>query len=114
MTDLNGPRKDFPEGKWVEASPENVLGFGAVTFFFAREIYQKYKIPVGIINASVGGTPIEAWISESGLKDFSNLQATINQNKDTAYIAAKLEENRKNTIRRPNNDKGTLESPQMV
>ena len=43
-------------------------------------------MPIGLINASVGGTPIEAWTSEEGLKDFSAIQTTIQKNKDTAYV----------------------------
>jgi sialate O-acetylesterase len=34
-------------------------------------------VPIGLINASVGGTPIEAWTSEEGLKEFPVLQTTI-------------------------------------
>ena len=47
--------------------------FSAVAYFFARDIYEKYHVPIGLINASVGGTPIEAWTSEEGLKDFPAL-----------------------------------------
>ena len=43
-------------------------------------------MPIGLINASVGGTPIEAWTSEEGLRDFPTLMSTIRKNKDTAYI----------------------------
>jgi sialate O-acetylesterase len=43
---------------------EEVRPFSAVAYFFAKQLHQKYQIPIGIINASVGGTPIEAWISE--------------------------------------------------
>ena len=49
-------------------------------------MYEKYHIPIGIINASVGGTPLEAWTSEEGLKDFPAIISTIEKNKDTAYI----------------------------
>jgi sialate O-acetylesterase len=78
--------KDLPPGKWVPASPENVLGFGAATFFFARSIYKEFKVPVGIINSSVGGTPIEAWISEEGFKKFPDISNMIEQLKDTSYV----------------------------
>jgi sialate O-acetylesterase len=85
-SDATSIHKDLPPGKWVSASPENVLGFGAVTFFFARSIYREYKIPIGIINSSVGGTPIEAWTSEEGLKDFPQMVSRIGKLKDTAYL----------------------------
>jgi len=86
MTDLQGPREDFPTGFWKCANPANVLDFSAVAYFFATKLYEKYHVPIGLINASVGGTPIEAWTSEEGLKDFPALQTTIQKNKDTAYI----------------------------
>jgi sialate O-acetylesterase len=78
--------KDLPGGKWISASPGNVLTFGAATFFFARSLYQEYKVPIGIINSSVGGTPIEAWISEEGFKAFPQLITRIEKLKDTAYL----------------------------
>lgn len=85
-TDLNGPGNDIKAGAWKSANPKDINDFSAVAYFFARDIYTKHKVPVGIINASVGGTPIEAWTSESGLKDFSTVLSVINKNKDTAYV----------------------------
>jgi sialate O-acetylesterase len=86
VSDVISVHKDLPQGKWISASSENVLGFGAVTFFFARSIYNEYKIPIGIINSSVGGTPIEAWISEEGLKEFPNALLRIEKLRDTSYL----------------------------
>ena len=62
------------------------LQFSAVAYFFAKDLYEKYHVPIGLINASVGGTPIEAWTSEEGLKEFPSISNTIQKNKDTAYI----------------------------
>jgi sialate O-acetylesterase len=86
LTDLQGPKDDLPTGFWKSANPEDVRQFSAVAYFFAKDIHEKYKVPIGLINASVGGTPIEAWTSEEGLKDFPNLVQTIQKNKDTAYV----------------------------
>jgi sialate O-acetylesterase len=91
MTDLQGTHDDLPTGYpiaigWKWANPEDVRQFSAVAYFFARMIYEKYHVPIGLINASVGGTPVEAWTSEEGLKEFPALQTTIQKNKDTAYI----------------------------
>ena len=86
LTNLNGPQEDLPTGFWKPAIKDDVRPFSAVAYFFARKIYEKYHVPIGLINASVGGTPIEAWTSEEGLKDFSSLINTIQKNKDTAYI----------------------------
>jgi sialate O-acetylesterase len=96
-SDVTSIHKDLPAGKWISASPENVQGFGAATFFFARSIYKEYKVPIGIINSSVGGTPIEAWTSEEGLKEFPQLKSRIEKLKDTAYLNPIL----RSTRRRP-------------
>jgi sialate O-acetylesterase len=85
-TNLQEPEMDLQSGSWEAAIGENVRPFSAVAYFFARKLYEKYRIPIGLINASVGGTPIEAWTSEEGLKDFGEIVKTIQQNKDTAYV----------------------------
>ena len=85
-TNLTGPEKDLSRGSWKWANPVNVKDFSAVAYFFARDIYRKHKVPVGIINSSVGGTPIEAWTSEEGLRDFAQVSSVINRNKDIAYV----------------------------
>ena len=86
LTNLQGPKGDLTAGLWKSANPEDVLEFSAVAYFFAKDLYKKYHIPIGIINSSVGGTPIEAWTSEEGFKDFPAIIKTIDKNKDTAYI----------------------------
>jgi sialate O-acetylesterase len=86
LTNLQGPQNNLPTGYWKAAAGEDVRPFSAVAYFFAKKLFEKYKVPIGIINASVGGTPIEAWTSEEGLKDFSLMISTIQKNKDTAYI----------------------------
>jgi sialate O-acetylesterase len=86
VSDVSSVHKELPAGKWISSSPENVLGFGAVTFFFARSIYNEYKVPIGIINSSVGGTPIEAWTSEEGLRGFPQMITRIEKLKDTTYL----------------------------
>ena len=85
-TSLRGPQRELPTGQWKAAVGEAVRPFSAVAYFFAKKIHQKYNVPVGIINASVGGTPIEAWIGEDGLTAFPALKATVEKNKDTSYV----------------------------
>jgi sialate O-acetylesterase len=85
-SDVTKVHDDLPPGKWMAASPENILGFGAVSYFFAKSIYTEYKVPIGIINASVGGTPIEAWISEGGLKEIPQYAGRVEKFRDTAFM----------------------------
>lgn len=86
LTNLQSAQNDFPNGQWKSAVGEDVRPFSAVAYFFAKKIHEKYQVPVGIINASVGGTPIEAWISENGFKDFAMQKTIIEKNKDTSYV----------------------------
>jgi sialate O-acetylesterase len=83
---IDGPQNDVLPSSWKWANPENIRSFTAVGYFFAKELYEKYHVPVGIINSSVGGTPIEAWTSEEGFKAFPEILNTIKKNKDTAYL----------------------------
>lgn len=51
------------EGAWVLCSPETVETFSATAYFFGRELHQKLNVPVGLIVAAVGATPVEGWTS---------------------------------------------------
>ena len=50
-------------GEWVLCSPQTLPTASAILYFFGRELHQKLGAAVGLINSSVGGTPIEAWIA---------------------------------------------------
>ena len=64
--------KETVSGNWKRACPANIGKFSAVAYYMAKNLYDKYKVPIGIIHSSWGGTPAEAWTSETGLKDFNN------------------------------------------
>lgn len=84
--DLLSPQKNSSAASWQPAVGEAVRPFSAVAYFFARKLYDQYKVPIGLINASVGGTPIEAWIGEGGLRLFPEIEKVIVINKDSAYV----------------------------
>lgn len=82
LTNLMGPVQDLPAGSWKAAVPQDIGAFSAVAYFFAKSLFDRYHVPIGIINASVGGTPIEAWIGASGFKSFPTILKTIATNKE--------------------------------
>lgn len=55
------------EGAWRAATAENVAQFSAVAYLFARELHLALDVPVGIVNSTWGGTPVEAWMSPATL-----------------------------------------------
>jgi sialate O-acetylesterase len=75
------------KGHWELCSPATVGASSAVMYFFGRELHQKLKVPVGLINSSVGGTPIESWIAPEAQKASKELAAFFSEaEKDNAAI----------------------------
>lgn len=77
---------DFDSGSWISCSPKNVLDFSAVAYFFAKDIYAKEGIPIGLINTALGGSPVESWMSEKALKSFPEAYKEAEKYKNDALI----------------------------
>lgn len=54
--------------RWQAASPASVADFSAVCYFMARDLRASQKVPIGLIDASWGGTAIDAWRSEAAIE----------------------------------------------
>lgn len=90
------PKEDLKSGKWAVCNKENVGGFTAVGYFFAKKLYAELKIPIGIINASWGGTCSETWTSREAFEnsnEFKEMIARIPQMDMDTFL-----ETRKKTI----------------
>jgi len=103
--------EDLPPGEWKPAVGDNILGFGGTTYFFAKMLYQKYKVPIGIINSSVGGVPIEAWMSAEAFKELPEYSDKIKNFRDTVYMSDMLKKQKANStppinLIQPEADKG--------
>jgi len=61
---------DDVTGDWKLCTPENVYGFSATAYYFGLMLHKVLNVPVGLIHSSWGGSRIEPWMSESGLKNF--------------------------------------------
>ncbi|HEX8531486.1 MAG TPA: sialate O-acetylesterase, partial [Cytophagales bacterium] len=64
------PQAEMDSDGWKICSPETAGRFSAVGYFFARDLHQRYKVPVGLITSEWGGTPAEAWTSGQALRAF--------------------------------------------
>ena len=95
-SNFNGRQKDCKFGKWQSADPKSVRSFTAAGYFFAKKIYELYKIPIGLINASLGGSSAEAWISEEAIKSFPKYYENAIRFKDPNLIEkiSKLDDER--------------------
>jgi hypothetical protein len=56
-----------PHGKWVVVTPETASSMPGQGYYFAKQIHQQLKAPVGIIEASLGGSTIFAWMADAAL-----------------------------------------------
>jgi sialate O-acetylesterase len=92
------PQKDLPSGEWQIAGPKTTGDFSAVSYFFARKLYQQLHVPIGIINSSWGGTIAETWISKVALEN-NPVFTSIFKNASFAEIEAKNEKQYQDIIK---------------
>lgn len=57
------PQDDCP-GKWTACDSNELKYFSAVGYFFGKKLHQDLNVPIGLIEASWGGTPAEVWTPE--------------------------------------------------
>ena len=68
--EFSGPRQSIAGGCWVAAAEKTLGEFSAAAWFFARKIFENNDVPIGLVNATWGGTPVEAWMSREALAAF--------------------------------------------
>ena len=79
---------------WKPVNKQNAWLFSAVGYFLGKRMFEKNKVPQGVIVNSWGGTPIEAWISKDSLeRDYPMLvkRAAFFQNDN--YVRAQMQAN---------------------
>lgn len=69
--------QDDVAGAWQVCSPETVGGFSATAYFFGRELHKELNVPVGLINSSWGGTPVQAWTSVDRQQEQAELKPML-------------------------------------
>jgi sialate O-acetylesterase len=57
------PRSDVEAKTWALCTPESVADSSAIAYYFARDLYQKMNIPIGLVESFWGGTAAESWTS---------------------------------------------------
>ena len=70
------PQSDV-KATWRAASPETAGDFSAVGYFFAAKLRSELNVPIGIVHASLGGTPIEAWSRRESLNYVGQIKAAL-------------------------------------
>jgi len=84
--DFNSQKEDISGGSWIEVSPKTIKDFSGVAYFFAAKVFESEKIPIGLINSALGGSPAQSWISEEGLKKFPEYLDIVYQYRNEKYV----------------------------
>lgn len=71
------PLTDVSDGSWQICSPATAGDFSAVAYFFGRELYNKLKVPIGLLNTSWGGTIVETWTSRKAFENSDEFKSMI-------------------------------------
>ena len=79
---LSAEPQDVVGGQWQACSPETIGDFSAVGYYFGREVHQSIDLPVGLINASWGGTIIETWTRHEEISRLPGMTERIAEAQD--------------------------------
>ncbi len=73
-------RREFYMGSWVESDSNTVKQMSAVGYYFGRKILETEQVPIGLINMSIGGAPIETFIGRDCLEEDTLFSSKVKGN----------------------------------
>jgi sialate O-acetylesterase len=85
----NYPQENV-DGHWVVCTPNEMLNFSAIGYFFGKNLVSKLSSPVGLINANWGGTPAETWTPEYVIAEDLNLSAAAKKQDSTPWWSPRV------------------------
>ena len=91
---FDGEKTSVQKPEWKCANPANLLEMSGTAYFFAKKLQKELGVPVGIINASQGGSPVFAWMNGDSLKELGrdDYIARIEKWNTKGAVKAKQEE----------------------
>jgi sialate O-acetylesterase len=72
------PQADIKPSEWKTCNAGSLKEFPAVAYFFAKQIVRDIHVPVAIVHASWGGSPLETFLGKEGFSEFPAIKAKIN------------------------------------
>ena len=75
------PNDDVRVLPWQDITPENCAEVSGICYFMARELQERYHVPIGIVNSAVGGTRVEAWMPYDVLSDYEGYKSELQKEK---------------------------------
>jgi len=65
--------------EWQRSDRNTLAEFSATAYFFGRELRDRLGVPVGLVNSTWGGTPIEAWMHEAHFQPRGGFASVISE-----------------------------------
>ncbi len=91
--DFHKPEEEHLGGSWREAQVDTIRDFSATAYFFGKFLYENSNVPIGLINASYGGSRIQSWLSREMLVDFNNDLDLVDTYSDDSYVKRQQDKN---------------------
>ncbi len=76
---------------WQQASPESIIDFSAIAYFFGQQLQETLDCPVGMIHTSWGGSTVQAWMSNETISSYETINLEkVDISKQTNHIPTAL------------------------
>lgn len=69
--------QQYYRGGWSVCTTQTAGEFSAVAYYFGRELHEQLKVPIGLIDLAVGGTPTESWVRVGALREDPPLRCMV-------------------------------------
>lgn len=94
--DKDTEEKVFEGGSWVSSNEDYTLDMSAAGYYFAKTLFEKLDIPIGLVNTSVGGAPIEGMLPYRITKDHPQCRDFLKTATEPGYLESITAESEKN------------------
>ena len=91
--DYHDPINELLSGSWKKTELANIFSFSAAGYFFANQVRKQTGMPVGIIQASLGGSRITSWLSKKMLNGYTDLIAEAMKYSDDKFLQSEITNN---------------------
>ncbi len=79
-------------GGWQECSSATVPEFSALAYFYARALWKELNVPIGVIDCTWGGTPVEAWTSHETLRQVMGFREEMDKLERLGFDPNRMEQ----------------------
>lgn len=91
--DYHDPINELLSGSWKKTELTNIFSFSAAGYFFANQVRKQTGMPVGIIQASLGGSRITSWLSKKMLNGYTDLIAEAMKYSNDKFLQSEITNN---------------------